>query len=182
MKSKRDGSLFWTILCILLIILLGFRFYSIYTYAKIDVSGNSMMQTLQDGDKLLVNKRQKAKRGDIIVIDVDPYRETHLFNDSTDYIIKRLIGTEGDTLYCSDNTVYIQYSGTEGFVALEEEYVSSPTPDFQKITVGEGEIFFLGDNRAISKDSTEVGCFRSDDIYGVLVPFSLTHNWVLMFF
>lgn len=177
---KSNNSFIVFIICLALLLCVG-RYAFFYVYSGIYVEGSSMNETLKDGDCLYANKRKEAKRGDIIVIDVAVYREQGLF--SSEYIIKRLIGVAGDKLYCSNGIVYIMYSGTSEYTALSESYVSSLTPSFDEITVGEGEIFFLGDNRSISKDSTEVGCLKESDIYGVVTEWSIKNKtWLSYIF
>lgn len=180
-KSIKSNNAFLIfIICLLLLFCVGrYAFFSVYS--GIYVEGNSMNETLKDGDCLYANKRKKAKRGDIIVVDVTAYRQQGLF--SGEYIIKRLIGIAGDKLYCSDGIVYIMYSGSSEYIALSESYASSLTPSFGEVTVGEGEIFFLGDNRSISKDSTEVGCLKESDIYGVVTEWSIKNKtWLSYIF
>lgn len=181
LKSIKSNNAFLIlIICLLLLFCVGHYAFSC-VYSGIYVEGNSMNETLKDGDCLYVNKWKEPKRGDIIVIDVTVYKQQGLF--SGEYIIKRLIGIAGDKLYCSNGIVYIMYSGTSEYIALSESYVSSLTPSFDEITVGEGEIFFLGDNRSISKDSTEVGCLKESDIYGVVTEWSIKNKtWLSYIF
>ena len=157
-------------LCLLVLFLLFLTligYYWNYTYARIVVRGSSMTETLHDGDVLIANTRAAAERGDIIVVDVSDSGDEHFTGD---FIIKRLIALEGDSIYCKDNTVYLRTAGTADYVALTEEYLSDTavTADFAPITVGEGEIFAMGDNRANSYDSRRAGTFPQEDIFGVV--------------
>lgn len=181
-KNKDKGSVFYTVIIIILSVLIVFRVISYFTIVEVDVSGSSMVSTVESGDKVLVSRLSKAQRGDIIVLDVEKYEDKHMFGAETKMLIKRLIATEGDEVYCEDSTLYIRYANTEEFVPLHEEYVSSTTPNFPLVTVGEGEIFFLGDNRAVSNDSTEVGCLLASDIFGVVWLYSIEHPWVTYLF
>ncbi len=135
-----------------------------YTFA-VYVSGSSMEDTVHDGDVLYALRNFTAERGDIVIIDVS---ENPDFAAGTYNIIKRVIALEGDSVKCEDGVVYVKRSGGE-YAALEEPYTKGRTPDFAEVTVGEGQVFFLGDHRNVSHDSTEVGTVACSDIVG-LVP------------
>lgn len=134
------------------------------------VSGDSMYATVADGDFVYARDMQ-AKRGDVVIINVKSYREEdHL---SGDYIIKRLIAIEGDCVYCLNGTVYLKRAGETEYTPLIEDYAPELTTDFKEVQVGEGEIFFLGDNRLISLDSRRLGCYKQADITGVVPEWSI---------
>ncbi|MBR2903209.1 MAG: signal peptidase I [Clostridia bacterium] len=160
----------------------------------VQVSGKSMMETLQDGDKLLVAKTgwwHQADYGDVIIVQVDGYEEWQ--GKGTKFIIKRLIAKEGDSVFCQAGTVYLKKSWESEYTKLNEPYAyygdggAKDKDDYHfasrayPYVVGEGEIFFLGDNRFNSEDSRykEGGSklhgrlYRSEDIYGT-VP-----NWAI---
>jgi len=139
------------------------------SFENICVVGRSMQNTLHDGDTVIIELTQDVERGDIIVLDVSDYPDEF----SGKLIVKRLIAMEGDELYCEDGVIYIKYSASDNFIALEEDYTSSITPSFSRTKVGKGEIFFLGDNRANSNDSTEVGCLPISVVYGKVSSFAL---------
>ena len=135
---------------IALILVLSFK---TYLFAPIKVNGTSMDDTLKDGDIMLLNiislKVSGIKRFDIVVI-----------KEKNELIIKRVIGLPGEEVEYKDNKLYI--NGEE----IDDPYGTTPTNDFEKTTVGEGEYFVLGDNRAVSKDSRFLGTFTMDDIKG----------------
>lgn len=128
------------------------------------VHETSMTDTLQPGDYLLMNKiiykNHEAERGDIVVLHSDLKQD----NGREKLLIKRVIGLPGDTVFISDNSVYINGE------LLEEEYIREPgvVPGDIDITVPEGEYFVMGDNRGNSIDSRseEVGCVRHEDLVG----------------
>lgn len=136
-------------------------------YFVVEVSGDSMQNTVFDGDLVYAERNFTAERGDIIIIDVKKYREED--NISGDYIIKRLIAKEGDSVYCDGKgRVFVKRAGEDAFLPLSEAYAKGVTYAFSEVTVGEGQIFFLGDNRENSKDSRIVGCYDYADIAGVV--------------
>lgn len=166
---RKDGVTvrFLCLLALFLLFLTLILYYWNHTYARVVVSGSSMMETLYDGDVLIANTRATAERGDIIVVDVSDSDDEHFTGN---FIIKRLIALEGDSIYCKDNTVYLRIAGAAEYIALTEEYLSdtAETADFAPVTVGEGEIFAMGDNRANSYDSRRAGTFPQEDIFGVV--------------
>lgn len=141
---------------IVLIFLLCFRI--------VVVLGDSMYDTLVDGDYLLLVSNvfyHEPEPGDIIVASKSDY------NDGQP-IIKRVIATEGQTVDIDfiTGTVYV-----DGQV-LEEEYIFTKTTLDEGVsfplTVDDGCIFVLGDNRGRSKDSRnpEIGLIDKRQIVG----------------
>lgn len=184
-KAKRSSALFVCALCLIVIAALCFRMYWTSTFGGVYVDGQSMYPTLTTGDELLMKYGAEAERGDVIVVDVRSYG----FSD-TQFLIKRLIATEGDAVYCEDGQVYIRYAGTDDFVALDEPYAYSDYAyDFALYEVGEDEIFFLGDNRTNSRDSRyqeglshlTSSLYTVDDIYGVVPDWSIRFKGVLKY-
>ncbi|MGN1077455.1 MAG: signal peptidase I [Candidatus Gallimonas sp.] len=175
-KKKKSA---WAIVCsavcgVLAVLLVLFLLFDVFLNATcfvVEVSGSSMEQTLRDGDRVYALKNARAKRGDIVIIDVSEHRDVFL---SGDLLIKRLIAVEGDSVYCEDGVVYIRYAGETEFVSLTENYVCGETREFGPVTVGEGEIFFLGDNRTVSHDSSAEGCFSQTEIVGVVPEWAVS--------
>ena len=84
----------------------------------------------------------------------------------------------------------VRYAGTSEYVKLNEDYArytNAQEYDFQtEYVVGEGEIFFLGDNRNVSMDSRYnegyshlKGLYKQSDIYGVVPEWAIEHKDVL---
>lgn len=145
----------------LLVVVVVILFLMIYIVSVTQVVGNSMYSTLEDGDVLILNKFKyrffDIKRGDIISLE----------NDDTKYLIKRVIGLPGDSISIKDNTLYIN---GEVYIEnyLEEGLVYD---DFELTSLGYDVIpddmyFVLGDNRADSVDSREIGLISKDDVIG----------------
>lgn len=188
MLNRRDvkGNCALVIACSLLVALFFFECYFLINFRVVQVLGPSMRETLYGGeydgatgsytggDYLYEQIDVEAERGDIVIVDVTAYRlfENVPRDPQTDkrIIIKRLIGKAGDSLYCEDGVVYRRIAGEE-YVPLIERYASA-TPDFPEVTLGEGQIFVLGDNRGNSEDSEELwkegGLLSSGDVMGVV--------------
>ena len=127
------------------------------------VSGPSMIPTLQDGDRLLVVNSLLCgdyQVGDIVIARKETF-------DSKP-IVKRVIATAGQTVDIDfdDGVVYVDGK------ALDEPYVNEPVHDREnfegKITVPEGCVFVMGDNRNASTDSRDarLGCVDTRYIMG----------------
>ena len=146
------------------------------------VSGPSMMNTLQDGDKLIIsNLFYTPEYRDIIV--VQDYSA-----GMTDPIVKRVIATEGQTVRISNEGISVDgqllnedYLFTDGreyshLSRLDhgefkdcENYRFVPG-QFCEFTVPEDELFVLGDHRNISQDShSEYGNVREDAVLGKVI-------------
>ena len=116
------------------------------------VCEHSMESTLQNRDYLFVSKQAyklfgEPKRGDIIVFK----SELTLENGSNKLLIKRIIGLPGDTISVADGKVF------RNGEALDEPYTKDGyTEGFMaEVTVPEGALFCLGDNRQNSADSRD---------------------------
>ena len=126
------------------------------------VDGRSMMNTLHDGDNLIVEKLSyrfsDPKRFDIIVFPPTGKKE---------YYIKRIIGLPGETVQVVDGYVYINGSRLESDI-YGNELMDDPMAASQPITLGKDEYFVLGDNRNHSQDSRDpsVGEVKKDTIMG----------------
>ena len=131
------------------------------------VSGSSMYDTLWSGDYLLVLSRAvcgELEYGDVIVASKDS------FNDG-EPIIKRVIATEGQTVDIDFGAGVVYVDG----VALDEPYTYTATNVEEgmqfPLTVEEGCVFAMGDNRNRSRDSRapEIGQIDKREILGQAV-------------
>ncbi|PYZ99245.1 signal peptidase I [Alteribacter lacisalsi] len=153
----------FAIVFVIAILVRGFMFTNYVVY------GQSMMPTINDGDRIIVNKIgyeiAEPNRFDLIIFHA---------TEETDYI-KRVIGLPGDTLKYENDTLYINDEPQdEEFLAQfrEEQGGGILTDDFTleditgEIEVPGGHIFVLGDNRQNSIDSRQIGFVPMEHIVG----------------
>lgn len=171
-KKSRDNKMnvfevFQAIISALVVITILFTF----AFRVVNVDGSSMKPTLQNNDKVIVSTvGYEAQKGDIVVISsTDGLKEP---------IVKRIVAVGGDTVDINFTTGVVTVNGTE------EEYTDELTSQqFDiafPITVPEGTVFVLGDNRSVSLDSrsTRVGCVDERLIVGkVLFRFFPLGDW-----
>ena len=126
------------------------------------VSGQSMDDTLHDGNYLIVNKLAykigEPEHGDIIVFDSG--QEEH------ELWIKRVIGLPGDVIKTDGRTLYINNA------KASEPYIKKGTVaqgEMKTWIVPEGAVFVMGDNRNNSTDSRIIGCVEDDTVVGKAV-------------
>ncbi len=173
-KSKKDGKLnifeiFEAIIIAVVVITLLFTF----AFRVFSVDGPSMKPTLQHGDKLIVSVwGYSPERGDIVVIS-----STQGMDEP---IVKRVIAVAGDVVDINFATGVVTVNGTEE--DYTDELTSQQFDIAFPLTVPEGTVFVLGDNRGNSIDSrsTQVGCVDERMIVGkVLGRFFPLFKWTV---
>jgi signal peptidase I len=150
----------------------------VFLFAPIVVDGESMMPTLEDRERLIVNKiiymLDIPERGDIVVFHA---------TESKDWI-KRVIGEPGDIVEVRDDTLFINnkevkepYLDASKLVAAEDL-----TKNFYE-KVPDGHVFVMGDNRPNSRDSRSIGPIpissivgRADIVFWPMKELRLMHN------
>lgn len=163
-RSEKERELREVLGWIVYILIVLCSTYLIVTYVgqRTKVSGDSMLDTLHDGDNLIVDKIsyrfRDPERFEIIVF---PYR-----HEEDTYYIKRIIGLPGETIQIEDGYVYI--NGKELVEDYGRETILKAGLAEEPIHLGEDEYFVLGDNRNHSSDSREpgVGVLHRDELIG----------------
>ena len=141
-KSWQATASDWLISIIVAVVLaFGIRTFLVEPYM---VSGPSMRPTLQNEERLIVNKlvyyTRDPKKGEIIVFKYP--------SDTRRDFIKRVIATGGDSIEIRDGKTFVNGE------AIDESYIKEPFhTNYPKVTVPKGFIFVMGDNRNNSEDS-----------------------------
>ena len=177
-KSAKRQRGFWHELPVLIVIALVLALLiKSFVVQAFWIPSGSMENTLEVNDRVLVNKvvyhTRSIHRGDIVVFDGstswdagEPQPSENLFSKAVDelegvvgisddpYIyIKRVIGLPGDHVACCDSKGQVTVNG----VALtESSYLypgNSPSQSSFNITVPDGDLWVMGDHRAVSYDS-----------------------------
>lgn len=144
----------------------------VFGFRLVTVVGESMYPTLHEGDNvtLMSNFIYTPQVGDIVVLKSEAYDKGPL--------VKRVIADEGQTVNINFQTGQVWVDG----VLLQENYINELTHrnDGTKfpVTVPEGCIFVMGDNRNHSSDSRDpsIGCVDKRYVLGkalsIVTPFS----------
>jgi signal peptidase I len=128
------------------VLFLGGFGWAAATYRPYTVPTNSMQPTVEPGDKVLAQKTSGSDthRGDVVVF------KDKLWGDLP--LVKRVVGVGGDKVACCNKQGRLTVNGTP----VAESYLKGGGPaslNGFKTTVPKGELFVLGDNRAVSDDS-----------------------------
>lgn len=172
-KKFFKSLIFWVIE-IALVILAAYLIIE-YAVEKTTMMGLSMNTTLNDSEKIIINKlayiKNEPERNDVIVFCQS--KNGHGF-----YNIKRVIGLPGETVEIIGGEVYINGEKLQEVIkGLENMRVAGLAQE--AIVLGENEYFVLGDNRNYSEDSrfANIGIIVRSDIIGKawlrLEPFSI---------
>jgi len=138
-----------------------------FLFSPTVVLGESMSPTLENNDKVIINKISDIQRFDIVMFNAP---------DSNEYYVKRVIGLPGDTVEVRDDVLYINGEAVDEPYLYEDRedkgLFGTFTADFTlqemtgKIKVPEKSIFVLGDNRINSRDSRSFGFVPEESILG----------------
>ena len=174
-REKKDGSIWldvYGVLSDLVFCLVLVTVVFVFAVRLVGVSGSSMYPTLHDGDKLtlLSNFLYEPKVGDVVVLQAEGLQDGPL--------VKRVIAMDGQTVDINFETGDVRVDG----VLLDEPYINEPTTRYEgmefPITVPDGCVFVMGDNRLHSTDSRNpaVGCVDKRYVLGkalqIILPFS----------
>jgi signal peptidase I len=137
-------------------------FIIVFLYQPVKVEGTSMMPSLEDQERIFVNKfvyrLEPIERGDIVVFRYP--------RDPSKSYIKRVIGVAGDRVRIDGGQVYVNGQ------PIEEDYVPPAYVDersYPEVTVPAHSYFMLGDHRSMSNDSRDFGPVKDNFIYGKAV-------------
>ena len=169
--KKTEGEALDWLQCIVSALVAAILIFTFFA-RTITVVGSSMVPTLEEGNLLIVSKLfYQPKYGDVVVLRKESFM--------TDPIVKRVIATEGQTVDIDFEAGVVYVDG----VALDEPYVNSATNERENfteaVTVPEGCVFVMGDNRNASVDSrkSEIGMLDTRLIlgraYAVIYPLSV---------
>ncbi|HZY64462.1 MAG TPA: signal peptidase I [Rubrobacteraceae bacterium] len=181
--SSKKGGGGWLEFPIILIVAfaLVFLFVRPYVVEAFYIPSESMTPTLEVGDRVLVNKFiyrfTEPERGDIIVfktpegmdnsVDGNPIaRLIGWFQGKRDErqdLIKRVVGLPGDTITVRNGKLFVNGE------RQNEPYLNREIPDqsfFNEMTVPQGKVFVMGDNRTNSRDSRYIGPIPKENIEG----------------
>lgn len=128
------------------------------------VKERSMQPTLYENNYIILSKQSyrfsEPKYKDIIVFHSDLTTE----EGKEKLLIKRIIAVPGDTLEITEGKVILNDE------ELEEDYILDPftSGELEMMTIPEGQIFVMGDNRQNSRDSRDpfIGCIDIDQVIG----------------
>jgi signal peptidase I len=137
-------------------------FIIIFLYQPVKVEGTSMMPSLEDQERIFVNKfvyrLEAIQRGDIVVFRYP--------RDPSKSFIKRVVALAGDHIQIQAGQVYV--NGKQVY----EDYVPVTYEDersYPEIVVPPDSYFVLGDHRSLSNDSRDFGPVNQRFIYGKAV-------------
>lgn len=167
-------------------VLLCINIFRAHGLRIVNVSGESMKNTLQDKDKMIVNKfvkwwstfngqEYRPSRGKVVIVR----KAENAFINKGDpgFVVKRIIGLPGERIVVNDHKITV-YSNEhpKGFNPDSNSlwkdtfiYKASLFGGSVDVTLGRSEFFVVGDNRPGSEDSRTYGPVHASDIYGEVV-------------
>lgn len=173
--KQQKGTKLKNAIEIIIALLLGItisQLITTYVGSVVIVSGESMEDTLHDGDYLWLTKiDENIERFDVVVID-----DTRV---EAEHIIKRVIALPGETVQIIKGKVYVNNE------KLDEHYCKAPIRDSgiaeSEIILGDNEYFVLGDNRNNSTDSryNVVGLIKREQIRGKVYGINSSYGYDL---
>ncbi len=158
-RRKKSGGVLEFLIILIVAFALVFGFVRPFVVEAFYIPSESMVPTLEVGDRILANKFiyrfEEPERGDVVV-----FRSVEGGNED---LIKRVVGVPGDDISVRDGIVLVNGE------AQTEPYVNQEIPDtntYGPLTVPEGHVFCMGDNRANSRDSRFFGPVPYENIQG----------------
>lgn len=180
--SKQSGSLLEFLVILVVAFALVFGFVRPFVVEAFYIPSESMVPTLDVGDRVLANKFiyrfTEPERGDIVVFEsleggIIPVQQNLIGRiagvftggggNRGENLIKRVVGVPGDEIAVRNGMLFVN-GGPQ-----KEPYVNEASPDRSfaaPVTVPEGHVFVMGDNRANSRDSRFFGPVPKEKIEG----------------
>jgi signal peptidase I len=161
-KRRWNPVLEWVVV---IVVALGAAFVvRSFVFQQYVINGPSMRPTLQPGDRVLLNKlsyrAHDVNRGDVVVFD-------RVQGTRHDDLIKRVIALEGETIRIENCAVFIDGEElVEPYLADEVQAGRCGATSMAPLTVPDGQVFVMGDNRPESSDSRAFGPIDVDEIRG----------------
>lgn len=168
-KVNDSQNLILSYLHDLVFLLAGLLILFVLLFRIVVVSGDSMLNTLHEGDYLIVlssSVYRDPKPGDVVVISKDAYKEG-------EPLVKRVIAVSGQELDIKQGVVYVDGVAQEGEFT-HEGYLGESAQSYP-ITIPEGYVFVLGDNRDNSTDSrsSKIGLIDEREVLGKVLIIAL---------
>jgi signal peptidase I len=157
--SKRGGGLLEFLVILLVAFAFVFGFVRPFVLEAFQVPSESMVPTLEVGDRFLANKFVyrfwEPERGDIVV-----FRSVEGGDED---LVKRIVAVAGDEVTVENGVLIVNGE------VQQEPFVNQGLPDsgtYGPTRIAEGEMFVMGDNRANSRDSRFFGPVPVENIEG----------------
>jgi signal peptidase I len=158
-SSREAGGFLEFVIILAVAFALVFGFVRPFVLEAFRIPSESMVPTLEVGDRVFVNKFiyrfTEPERGDIVVFES--------VNGGEEDLIKRVVGVPGDEIEVRSGTLLVNGE------PQNEPYLNREIPDdsfFGPSRLSEGEVFVMGDNRANSADSRVFGPLPVENIEG----------------
>ena len=158
-SPRKSGGLLEFLIIVIVAFALVFGFVRPFVLEAFYIPSESMVPTLEIGDRVFVNKFiyrfHEPQRSDIVVFRSAEGGEEDL--------IKRVVGVPGDQIEVRDGVLFVNGQ------RQEEPYVNPEFPDdssYGPTTVPQGKVFVMGDNRTNSRDSRFFGPLPIENIEG----------------
>jgi signal peptidase I len=156
---KKSGGILEFLVILIVAFALVFGFVRPFVVEAFYIPSESMVPTLEIGDRVLTNKFiyrfEDPERGDVVV-----FRSVEGGDED---LIKRVVGVPGDTVSVRDGTLFVNGE------AQKEPYVNQDAPDintYGPMRVPDDSVFCMGDNRSNSRDSRFFGPVPYESIEG----------------
>ncbi|MDH6604090.1 signal peptidase I [Bacilli bacterium PM5-9] len=145
----------------LVVIFVVMLFIFNFILMSVKVNGTSMVPTYQNGDRGIMVRSLPFNKPDYDKVVVIDYKD--IINEDEELIVKRIFAMPNDTFEIKGNKVYV--NGKE----VEDKHRASDAKmqDYPLTRLGSDEIFVLGDNRNVSKDSRTIGPVKLKSIKAV---------------